>query len=202
MPKHLGRRLVWRWLRDRRFSTYKFRRQHPVGRYVLDFYCEEARLGIELDGSGHGFPEGQSNDRVRDRTLEKSGIKTLRFWNSRILRQKQAIRDTIFRELQERAPHPLPAYTRPGVGGGVRATRRSPYRTRIPPAFAPQAVRLLPLPPGEGRGEGEPERSAGEGNKPRGHPHPNPLPEGEGMRTALGEVPEPTDCSSHTPIAL
>lgn len=106
-------RLLWRWLRDRRFAAYKFRRQHPVGKYVLDFYCEEARLVIELDGAQHGFPQQRDRDRLRDQELEHIGIKTLRFWNSRLRRDQECVRDTIFRELQERAPHPLPSYTRP-----------------------------------------------------------------------------------------
>src|ERR1022692_642031 len=49
-------KLVWIWLRDRRFTGYKFRRQHPLGNYSLDFFCEEAELNIELDGGQHGFP--------------------------------------------------------------------------------------------------------------------------------------------------
>ena len=106
-------KLVWRWLRDRRFSAYKFRRQHPIGDYVLDFFCEEAELNIELDGSQHGFPEQQQHDLEREKFLQSRGIKTLRFWNSHLRRNAQSIRDTIFRKLQERAPHPLPDYTRP-----------------------------------------------------------------------------------------
>ena len=43
-------KLMWRWLRDRRFSGYKFRRQHPIGIYYLDFFCKEAELNVELDG--------------------------------------------------------------------------------------------------------------------------------------------------------
>jgi hypothetical protein len=50
-------KLVWSWLRSRRFTGYKFRRQHPLGIYVLDFFCEEAELNVELDGSQHGFPD-------------------------------------------------------------------------------------------------------------------------------------------------
>ena len=113
-------KLVWSWLRDRRFSAYKFRRGHSVGIYFLDFYCEEASLSIELDGSGHGFPDQQAHDAERTRFLASLGIKELRFWNSRLRRDKQAIRETIFRELQARAVHPLPGYTRlmmpPGDG--------------------------------------------------------------------------------------
>jgi very-short-patch-repair endonuclease len=106
-------KLLWRWLRDRRFCTYKFRRQHPVGIYVLDFYCLEVRLSIELDGRGHGYSNQQAHDAERTRFLATQGIKELRFWNSHLRRDKQAIRDTIFHELQTRTPHPLPDYTQP-----------------------------------------------------------------------------------------
>jgi len=108
-------KLMWRWLRDRRFSRYKFRRQHPVGDYVLDFFCEEAELNIELDGSQHGRPDQQEHDERREQFLKSRGIKTLRFWNSRLRRDAQNIRDTIFNELQARAPHPLPGYTKPSA---------------------------------------------------------------------------------------
>jgi very-short-patch-repair endonuclease len=107
-------RLVWRWLRDRRFSGYKFRRQYPEGIYYLDFYCPEAALAVELDGSGHGHPDRQAHDAERTAYLAARGIKVLRFWNSSLRRNSQSIRDTIFRELQERCPRPLPDYTRPG----------------------------------------------------------------------------------------
>jgi very-short-patch-repair endonuclease len=109
--RNLGRKLLWRWLRDRRFSGYKFRRQHPIGSYYLDFFCEEARLNIELDRRQHGFPEEQKHDVGREAFLQIRGIKTLRFWNSHLRRNAQSIRDTIFNELQTRAPHPLPTYT-------------------------------------------------------------------------------------------
>jgi len=106
-------KLVWRWLRDRRFSGYKFRRQHPLGDYYLDFFCEEAELNIELDGSQHGFPLQKARDSEREKFLLTRGIKTLRFWNSYLRANGQSVRDTIFEELQKRAPHPLPKYTRP-----------------------------------------------------------------------------------------
>jgi very-short-patch-repair endonuclease len=111
--------LVWRWLRNRRFSGYKFRRQHPEGIYYLDFYCEEASLAVELDGSGHGHPHQQQHDAQRTAFLISRGIKVLRFWNSSLRRNSQSIRDTIFRELQARCPHPLPEYTRPMDAGDI-----------------------------------------------------------------------------------
>jgi very-short-patch-repair endonuclease len=113
-------KLMWRWLRDRRFSGYKFRRQHPVGIYYLDFFCEEAELNVELDGSQHGFPDQRKHDAEREKFLQSRGIMTLRFWNSQLHRNAQTIRHTIFKELQERAPYPLPEYTRP-----MKAVRKS-----------------------------------------------------------------------------
>ena len=107
--------LMWRWLRNRRFNGYKFRRQHPIGSYHLDFFCEEAELNVEMDGSQHGFPDQRKHDLEREKYLKSLGIKTLRFWNSQLRRDAQCIRDTIFNELQARAPHPLPDYTRPLV---------------------------------------------------------------------------------------
>ncbi len=106
-------KLLWSWLRDRRFSAYKFRRQHVFGDYILDFFCVEAFLNIELDGSQHGFPEQKKKDEIRDAWLEKAGVKVLRFWNSHLRRDKEWIRDTIWRKLQQRTPHPLPDYCRP-----------------------------------------------------------------------------------------
>jgi adenine-specific DNA-methyltransferase len=117
-------KLMWSWLRDRRFSAYKFRRGHPCGIYFLDFFCQEAGLSIELDGSQHGFPGQQAHDVARTKFLASLGIKELRFWNSHLRRNQQAIRDTIFHELQSRAPHRLPDYTRP-VMSPVEGSKRS-----------------------------------------------------------------------------
>jgi very-short-patch-repair endonuclease len=108
-------RLLWRWLRDRHFSTYKFRRQHPLGPHILDFYCNEAKLNLELDGSQHGHPEPAQADAERDRWLAAHGIQVLRYWNGRLRREPQVVRAAIWQALQERAPKPLPDYCRPGV---------------------------------------------------------------------------------------
>ncbi|HLZ53399.1 MAG TPA: endonuclease domain-containing protein [Verrucomicrobiae bacterium] len=109
-----GERLMWAWLRDRRFAAYKFRRQHPLGPHILDFFCNGAKLDVEVDGFRHGSPENQVNDTVRDAFLENQGIKVLRFWSSHLRRDKQVIRDKIWRTLQERAPQPVPGYCVPG----------------------------------------------------------------------------------------
>ena len=108
-----GERVVWSWLRDKHFSEYKFRRQHPVRQHFLDFFCIEAKLNIEVDGSQHGLPKNQIADAERDIFLAAQGIKTLRFWNGRLRREKEIVCDTIWQALRERAPHPLPGYCSP-----------------------------------------------------------------------------------------
>jgi very-short-patch-repair endonuclease len=115
-------KLLWSWLRDRRFSSYKFQRQHPFGPHILDFFCLEGRLDIELDGFRHGYPTQKELDALRDAWLEARRIKVLRFWNSHLRGQKQAIRDSIWSTLQQRAPHPLPDYCRPGPCKSLRAS--------------------------------------------------------------------------------
>ena len=110
-------KLLWRWLRDRRFSAYKFRRQQPMGVHTLDFYCPEAKVNIELDGSQHGHPEHLQADAERDAWLAERGIKVMRFWNARLRREKDVVRGAIWQALQDRAPQPVPEYCRPGVVG-------------------------------------------------------------------------------------
>lgn len=66
-----------------------------------------------MDGGWHGFPDQRKLDVEREKFLKSHGIKTLRFWNSRLRRDAQSIRDAIFNELQARAPHLLPDYIKP-----------------------------------------------------------------------------------------
>src|SRR4030095_16513112 len=80
-------KLVWRWLRDRRFSAYKFRREHPVDNYFVDCFCEEARLSIELDGFQHGLTEQRALAEERTKFLQTKGIRELRFWNHQLRRE-------------------------------------------------------------------------------------------------------------------
>ncbi|MBA4150799.1 MAG: DUF559 domain-containing protein [Verrucomicrobia bacterium] len=97
---------LWRWLRGRRFSGYKFRRQHKVENHILDFYCPEARLNIELDGGGHGHPEQQLQDSQRDAFLVAKGIRVMRIWNHRLLKEPEWVKAAIWQALQDGSPHP------------------------------------------------------------------------------------------------
>jgi very-short-patch-repair endonuclease len=65
----------------RQFLGLKFRRQHPLGRYIVDFYCAERRLAVELDGGQHFTVEGQAYDRRRTEYLAARGVRVLRFTN-------------------------------------------------------------------------------------------------------------------------
>ncbi len=108
-------KLMWHWLRARRFNRYKFRRQHPLDDHILDLFCEAAELSIEVDGSRHGFLDQHKHDVEREAFLKSRGIKTRRFWNSSLRRDARNIRDTIVEEPQKRAPLPLPDYTKPMI---------------------------------------------------------------------------------------
>jgi type I restriction enzyme R subunit len=83
--------LLWELLRNRRLRGFKFRRQHQIGRYVADFYCREAQLVIECDGSVHDAKEQWQHDHDRDVYLARQGIRILRFSNDRILNETETI---------------------------------------------------------------------------------------------------------------
>lgn len=100
-------RRLWYLLRSRRFRLYKFRRQHPVGRYILDFACCEARLAIELDGGQH--QENQEYDKQRTAWLAQKGWVVLRFWNNELWAREEAVLEKVFATLQVLLPSPRPS---------------------------------------------------------------------------------------------
>lgn len=77
--------LLWECLRQRRFHGLKWRRQEGIGRYVVDFYCPEKRLAIEVDGSHHAIPEQQAYDQERERFLNACYINVIRFTNEEVI---------------------------------------------------------------------------------------------------------------------
>ena len=77
-------RVLWQLLRNRQFKNLKFKRQFPIGNYIVDFVCEEIKLIIELDGGQHNEPENIEADKVRTEFLESKGFKVIRFWNKDI----------------------------------------------------------------------------------------------------------------------
>jgi very-short-patch-repair endonuclease len=106
-PKMLGRarqlrhdatsseRAVWGFVHDRRLEGLRIRRQHPIGPYVADFYCQEAALVLELDGMSHD--ESAEADAQPTRYLESLGLSVLRISNEDVLRDREAVAIAILR---------------------------------------------------------------------------------------------------------
>ena len=111
---------LWRALRGRRFAGFKFRRQHTVGDYILDFYCADAKLAVELDGSQHGHPDGIQRDAEREKFLAEQGIVTLRFWNRQWRGNQEGCLLEIWNAVQERS-------------GCVRVMKNAEEQRFIPP---------------------------------------------------------------------
>ena len=106
--------LLWRLLRNHHLANTKFRRQHAVPPYILDFYCHELKLAVELDGGQHNEPAGRARDAGRTDYLRARGIEVLRFWNDDVLRETEAVLEAIYRAIEARRdgapspPTPLP----------------------------------------------------------------------------------------------
>ncbi|RAK62500.1 endonuclease domain-containing protein [Phenylobacterium kunshanense] len=100
--------MLWRCLRGRGDGKPVFRRQHPLGPYVLDFYCAAASLCVEIDGGGHGFGDRPGQDARRDAYLRNLGIETLRLNASEVIAHTQSIADGVVAEAVARAHRPLP----------------------------------------------------------------------------------------------
>ena len=81
-------KMLWKEIRNRKLGI-KFRRQHPIDKFILDFYAPEIKLGIELDGSPH--KESQEYDKLRTEYLQSIGIKILRFWNSEVEKNLESV---------------------------------------------------------------------------------------------------------------
>jgi very-short-patch-repair endonuclease len=78
--------LLWRALKGRKFDGLQFRKQHPLGPYILDFYCDALKLCVEVDGASHDFGDQPDRDEKRDAWLAEKGIRTLRIPAKLVLR--------------------------------------------------------------------------------------------------------------------
>jgi very-short-patch-repair endonuclease len=115
-------RKLWYAFRDRRFADFKFRRQVPIGPFIADFICYDARVVIEVDGSQHA---DSSSDARRDRWFAANGFLVLRFWNNDVLKNREGVLISVLETLHQRTPHPARARRgRPsparGEGDGAR----------------------------------------------------------------------------------
>ena len=113
---------LWSQLRARGLMGWKFRRQQPIGPYIVDFVCYEQRLIVEVDGSQHQHASGY--DAARDALLCKRGFVVLRFWNNDVLTQTTAVLDRIRTIALQRPPSPPPSPSGAGEGDhGIAADR-------------------------------------------------------------------------------
>jgi very-short-patch-repair endonuclease len=100
-PTDAARRL-WQHLRLRQLGGHKFRRQHPLGQYLVDFICLEIRLIIEIDGGQHNAQDDY--DAERSAWIENQGFCVLRFWNDQVFREIEAVKEVIWRALAQCPP--------------------------------------------------------------------------------------------------
>lgn len=101
--------LLWECLRKKQLDGYRFRKQHPIGAYVLDFFCASEKLAIELDGAQHGTAEGLAKDAQRTAWLEEQGIRVLRFWNAEVMEDIGGVLGRVWEALDSPLPSPPPA---------------------------------------------------------------------------------------------
>ena len=90
---------LWRYLRRLETRGTHFRRQMPIGNFIVDFACPAARLVIEVDGSQHGDDAHRDRDHSRTRWLETEGYRVLRFWNNEVTHQIDGVLEVIYAEL-------------------------------------------------------------------------------------------------------
>jgi very-short-patch-repair endonuclease len=93
-------RLLWEQLRGKRLEGWKFRRQHPLEPYVLDFYCPQAKLVVEVDGQGRGMGDQPARDERRDAFLERQGLRVVRIRAETVFRDMDAAVRTILGALE------------------------------------------------------------------------------------------------------
>lgn len=108
--------LLWHQLRNRQLGGHKFRRQQPIGPYIVDFVCPELKLVVELDGGQHA--ETHSRDQARIAYLESSGFTVLRFWNNAVFENLEGVLTVI----ADFTPPPNPS--RKGRGALIVQTRK------------------------------------------------------------------------------
>jgi very-short-patch-repair endonuclease len=109
-------RLLWYYVRNRQLGGYKFRRQYPIHNYIIDFYCDELKLAIELDGSQHN--ENKLYDEERDLALKALGIRVIRFWDYDVFQNTNNVLEQILIVIEEvlaKEPHPNPLLRGEGI---------------------------------------------------------------------------------------
>ena len=131
--------LLWHYLRDKQLAGHKFRRQQPIGPYIVDFACMPKKLLIELDGGQHA--EQHTYDKKRDEFLREKGYKILRFWNNDVFENCFGVLESIRAAVQDpppqqSAPNGLTTATPPQGGSDWSVERARAYLDRMPQHLA------------------------------------------------------------------
>ncbi len=100
--------LLWQYLHAKKLGGFKFRRQHPIGKYIVDFICLKKKLAIELDGGQHAKKRVASEDRTRDEWMKSQGFKILRIWNHEVLQNLEGVLEIIADECKSPSPFSPP----------------------------------------------------------------------------------------------
>jgi very-short-patch-repair endonuclease len=103
VPTEAEKRL-WAHLRSKQLSGFRFRRQQPIGDFVVDFFCPEARVIVEVDGGQHN---DSGSDERRDVWLGSQGYRVIRFWNNEVIANIEGVLETLLGALRAQTPHPV-----------------------------------------------------------------------------------------------
>jgi very-short-patch-repair endonuclease len=95
---------LWVKLRELKALGFHFRRQAPIGRYIVDFVSFSSRIVVEVDGGQHGMQKGAASDRERDAFLGSQGFRVLRFWNSDVDQNLNGVMESILHALRTPTP--------------------------------------------------------------------------------------------------
>lgn len=107
--------ILWQYLRNRKHHGLKFKRQHRIGNFIVDFYCRELKLVVELEGGVHEIPDQQEYDAVRFEELQNRGLRILRFKNEEVLNNP----DAVLKQITTLTPLPLSQFGRGEQGERV-----------------------------------------------------------------------------------
>ena len=142
---------LWTRLRGHRLLDASFRRQAPIGPYIVDFFCAAAHLVVEVDGGGHALPEARRRDTRRTAWLEGAGYRVLRFWNTEVLNELDGVLEAIVAALAAASPRPDAAPPLPGPpprGGREGAVQPACHSSEASAVIVPSPLE------GEGQGGG------------------------------------------------
>ena len=132
-------KFAWGLLRNRKFLDLKFRRQHQIGLYIVDFYCDEVKLVLELDGGIHLEKEQKEKDVIRNEYLKSEGFTVLRVWNNVVLNKTEEFLKQIEAIVSSLPTHSSPtplSFSSPPGRGRVREWKESNLSPKQPPLLS------------------------------------------------------------------